>query len=39
VGCRAVRTGFQAHLPKPFEPDALIDTVTKLAGTAAPSEF
>ena len=36
---RALRSGFQAHLPKPVEPDALINAVTKLAGTAAPSEF
>jgi PAS domain S-box-containing protein len=36
---RALRSGFQAHLPKPVEPDALIDAVTDLAGTAAPSEF
>jgi CheY-like chemotaxis protein len=36
---RALRSGFQAHLPKPVEPDALIDAVTNLAGTAAPSEF
>ncbi|HWS90456.1 MAG TPA: PAS domain S-box protein [Pyrinomonadaceae bacterium] len=36
---RALRSGFQAHLPKPVEPAALIDAVTSLAGTAAPSEF
>jgi hypothetical protein len=36
---RALRSGFQAHLPKPVEPDALINAVTNLAGTAAPSEF
>jgi PAS domain S-box-containing protein len=36
---RALRSGFQAHLPKPVEPDALISAVTNLAGTAAPSEF
>ncbi|HEX7316835.1 MAG TPA: PAS domain S-box protein [Pyrinomonadaceae bacterium] len=35
---RALRSGFQAHLPKPVEPAALINTVTNLAGTAAPSE-
>ncbi len=35
---RALRSGFQAHLPKPVEPDALISTVSNLAGTAAPSE-
>jgi hypothetical protein len=35
---RALRSGFQAHLPKPVEPDALIDTVTGLAGTAAPAD-
>ena len=35
---RALRSGFQAHLPKPVEPDALISTVTNLAGTAAPTE-
>ncbi len=36
---RAFRSGFQAHLPKPVKPDALIDAVAKLPGTAAPSEF
>jgi CheY-like chemotaxis protein len=36
---RALRSGFQAHLPKPVEPDALVKAVTDLAGTAAPSEF
>ena len=35
---RALRSGFQAHLPKPVEPDALIKAVTVLAGTAAPTE-
>ena len=35
---RALRSGFQAHLPKPVEPGALIDAVTRLAGTA-PREF
>jgi CheY-like chemotaxis protein len=35
---RALRSGFQAHLPKPVEPDVLINAVTSLAGTAAPSE-
>jgi CheY-like chemotaxis protein len=34
----ALRSGFQAHLTKPVEPDALISTVTNLAGTAAPTE-
>jgi PAS domain S-box-containing protein len=36
---RALRSGFQAHLPKPIEPDALINAVNNLAGTAAPNEF
>ncbi|HEX8291161.1 MAG TPA: ATP-binding protein [Pyrinomonadaceae bacterium] len=36
---RALRSGFQAHLPKPVEPDDLIKAVTSLAGSAAPSEF
>ncbi|MDT5272957.1 MAG: hypothetical protein QOH49_5143 [Acidobacteriota bacterium] len=36
---RALRSGFQAYLPKPVEPDSLIDAVTNLAGTAAPSEL
>jgi PAS domain S-box-containing protein len=36
---RALRSGFQAYLPKPVEPDALINAVTNLANTAAPSEF
>jgi PAS domain S-box-containing protein len=36
---RALRSGFQAHLPKPVEPAALVNAVTNLAGTAAPSEF
>ena len=36
---RALRSGFQAHLPKPVEPDALVNTVSNLAGNAAPSEF
>ncbi|HEX8119066.1 MAG TPA: response regulator, partial [Pyrinomonadaceae bacterium] len=36
---RALRSGFQAHLPKPVAPDALVKTVADLAGTAAPSEF
>jgi PAS domain S-box-containing protein len=36
---RALRSGFQAHLPKPVEPDALIQAVASLAGTAAPTEF
>jgi PAS domain S-box-containing protein len=35
---RALRSGFQAHLPKPVEPDALINAVANLAGTAAPTE-
>ncbi|HEX8145716.1 MAG TPA: PAS domain S-box protein [Pyrinomonadaceae bacterium] len=34
----ALRSGFQAHLPKPVEPDALINAVVNLAGTAAPAE-
>jgi len=34
---RALRSGFQAHLPKPVAPDALVKTVANLAGTAAPS--
>jgi PAS domain S-box-containing protein len=36
---RALRSGFQTHLPKPVEPDALVNAITNLAGTAAPSEF
>ena len=36
---RALRAGFQAHLTKPVEPDALIAAVTDLAGTAAPSDL
>ncbi|MFL6255458.1 MAG: ATP-binding protein [Pyrinomonadaceae bacterium] len=36
---RALRSGFQAHLPKPVEPDALVNAVTNLAGRAAPSEL
>ena len=35
---RALRPGFQAHLPKPVEPDALLNALTSLAGAAAPSE-
>jgi CheY-like chemotaxis protein len=35
---RALRSGFQAHLPKPVEPDVLIKAVASLAGTAAPTE-
>ncbi|MBV8859279.1 MAG: PAS domain S-box protein [Acidobacteria bacterium] len=35
---RALRSGFQAHLPKPVEPDALVNAVASLAGTAAPTE-
>ena len=36
---RALRSGFQAHLPKPVAPADLVKTVADLAGTAAPSEF
>ena len=35
---RALRSGFQAHLSKPVEPDALIKAINGLAGTAAPTE-
>jgi hypothetical protein len=36
---RALRSGFQARLPKPVGPAALTGNVTRLAGTAAPGEF
>ncbi|HEX8560416.1 MAG TPA: PAS domain S-box protein [Pyrinomonadaceae bacterium] len=35
---RALRSGFQAHLAKPVEPDALIGAIVNLAGRAAARE-
>jgi PAS domain S-box-containing protein len=35
---RALRTGFQAHLTKPLDPAALINTLVNLAGRPAPRE-
>ena len=34
---RALRAGFQAHLPKPVDPDRLVHVIAGLAGTAAPA--
>jgi PAS domain S-box-containing protein len=35
---RALRTGFHAHLTKPLDPAALINTLVNLAGRPAPRE-
>jgi signal transduction histidine kinase/DNA-binding response OmpR family regulator len=36
---KAIAAGFQAHLSKPFEPDALLELVKQLAVRAEPSPF